>query len=51
MTIGEPQHRFPAFVPEHINAGEFSKYPTNEGARVVGRNLWLDHGAIPLIRR
>jgi aspartate/methionine/tyrosine aminotransferase len=34
MTIGEPQHPFPAFVPEILakSVGEFSKYPTNEGA-------------------
>ena len=34
MTIGEPQHPFPAFVPDVLakSVGEFSKYPTNEGA-------------------
>ena len=34
MTIGEPQHPFPAFVPQVMaeTIGEFAKYPTNEGA-------------------
>ena len=34
MTIGEPQHPFPAFVPDILakSVSEFSKYPTNEGA-------------------
>lgn len=34
MTIGEPRHPFPAFVPEVLaqSVGEFAKYPTNEGA-------------------
>lgn len=34
MTIGEPQHPFPTFVPGVLakSVGEFSKYPTNEGA-------------------
>lgn len=34
MTIGEPQHPFPAFVPDVLakSVGEFSKYPTNEGS-------------------
>ncbi len=34
MTIGEPQHAFPSFVPEVLAASvqEFSKYPTNEGS-------------------
>ncbi|MDE0968798.1 MAG: aminotransferase class I/II-fold pyridoxal phosphate-dependent enzyme [Octadecabacter sp.] len=34
MTIGEPQHPFPAFVPDVLaqSVSEFSKYPTNEGA-------------------
>ncbi|MEO1312251.1 MAG: aminotransferase class I/II-fold pyridoxal phosphate-dependent enzyme [Pseudomonadota bacterium] len=33
MSIGEPQHAIPAFVPEVIarHAAEFSKYPPNEG--------------------
>ena len=33
MTIGEPQHAFPAFVPDIINAemANFSKYPANDG--------------------
>ncbi|ARO15730.1 N-succinyldiaminopimelate aminotransferase [Ketogulonicigenium robustum] len=33
MTIGEPRHAFPAFVPEVLAAhvGEFSKYPPNDG--------------------
>lgn len=34
MTIGEPQHPFPAFVPDVLasSAAQFAKYPTNEGA-------------------
>ena len=34
MTIGEPKHPFPSFVPDVLakSVGEFSKYPTNEGA-------------------
>ncbi len=34
MTIGEPQHPFPAWVPEVIaaNTAGFGKYPPNEGA-------------------
>jgi aspartate/methionine/tyrosine aminotransferase len=34
MTIGEPRHPFPDFVPEVLAAStaEFAKYPTNEGA-------------------
>jgi len=33
MTIGEPRHPMPDFVPEMIeaNAGSFAKYPPNEG--------------------
>jgi N-succinyldiaminopimelate aminotransferase len=33
MTIGEPQHAFPAWVGDVLaaNVGEFAKYPTNEG--------------------
>ena len=33
MTIGEPKHAFPAWVPEIIaeNAAGFGRYPTNEG--------------------
>ncbi len=33
MSIGEPQHAIPDFVPEIIarHAAEFSKYPPNEG--------------------
>ena len=33
MTIGEPQHDFPAWVTDVIaeNAAEFRRYPTNEG--------------------
>lgn len=33
MTIGEPKHRFPDFVPEIINqhANGFNNYPVNEG--------------------
>ncbi len=35
MTIGEPQHPFPAFVPEIIaaHADEFRKYPPNDGTK------------------
>ena len=34
MTIGEPRHAFPDFVPEVLAqaVGEFAKYPVNEGA-------------------
>lgn len=34
MSIGEPQHPFPAWVPEVIaaHAGGFGKYPPNEGS-------------------
>ncbi|MBT8410655.1 MAG: aminotransferase class I/II-fold pyridoxal phosphate-dependent enzyme [Octadecabacter sp.] len=34
MTIGEPRHPFPDFVPEVLAAStaEFAKYPINEGA-------------------
>lgn len=34
MTIGEPQHPFPAFVPDVLaqSVAEFAKYPVNEGA-------------------
>lgn len=34
MTIGEPQHKFPAFVADVIaqNAAGFNKYPPNDGA-------------------
>ncbi len=34
MTIGEPRHPFPAFVPDVLAAAsaEFAKYPTNEGS-------------------
>ncbi|MFD1880422.1 aminotransferase class I/II-fold pyridoxal phosphate-dependent enzyme [Paracoccus pacificus] len=46
MTIGEPKHPFPDFVPEVIAAsvGELSKYPPNEGtpellAAIAG---WLE---------
>ena len=33
MSIGEPKHAFPAFVPEIIarHADEFGRYPPNEG--------------------
>ncbi len=33
MTIGEPKHAFPPWITDIIqeNAGEFSKYPVNEG--------------------
>ncbi len=33
MTIGEPKHAFPDWVPQVIadHAGEFAKYPVNEG--------------------
>ena len=33
MTIGEPRHAFPAFVPDIIaeNAAGFNSYPTNDG--------------------
>ncbi len=33
MTIGEPQHAFPDFVPEVLNAemARFAKYPDNNG--------------------
>lgn len=34
MTIGEPKHAFPAFVPDILaeNIAEFAKYPPNAGA-------------------
>ena len=34
MTIGEPQHAFPEFVPEVLAAhvSGFNKYPPNDGA-------------------
>ncbi|AKS47557.1 Aspartate/methionine/tyrosine aminotransferase [Octadecabacter temperatus] len=34
MTIGEPQHPFPSFVPDVMaeSVGEFANYPRNEGA-------------------
>lgn len=34
MTIGEPQHPFPAFVAEALaeSMAQFAKYPTNEGS-------------------
>jgi N-succinyldiaminopimelate aminotransferase len=34
MTIGDPKHAFPAFVPEVIaaHAHEFGQYPPNDGA-------------------
>ncbi|SFR14338.1 aminotransferase class I/II-fold pyridoxal phosphate-dependent enzyme [Poseidonocella sedimentorum] len=34
MSIGEPRHPFPAFVPEILaaHAHEFGKYPPNDGA-------------------
>jgi len=33
MTIGEPRHPFPDFVPEVLaqSVGDFAKYPVNEG--------------------
>lgn len=35
MSIGEPRHPMPEFVPELIerHAGEFAKYPPNEGTQ------------------
>jgi len=34
MTIGEPQHAFPSFVPDVLAqaSAEFAKYPPNDGA-------------------
>jgi N-succinyldiaminopimelate aminotransferase len=55
MTIGEPQHPFPAWVPEVIaaHASEFGRYPPNEGtpellsaiAGWLGRRYGVRHGA------
>lgn len=37
MTIGEPKHAFPAWVPEVIaeNAAGFGKYPPNDGSEAL----------------
>ena len=37
MTIGEPKHAFPDFVPDIINAemAGFSKYPANDGSTAL----------------
>ncbi|MBS1302378.1 aminotransferase class I/II-fold pyridoxal phosphate-dependent enzyme [Loktanella sp. SALINAS62] len=37
MTIGEPQHAFPAFLPDALAAemASFAKYPNNDGAPVL----------------
>lgn len=45
MSIGEPKHPFPAFVPEVIaaHAAEFGKYPENDGAPglLAANAAWL----------
>lgn len=45
MSIGEPQHPIPAFVPEIIarHANAFSKYPPNEGTPALRAAIseWL----------
>ncbi len=45
MSIGEPQHPFPAMVPEIIAqyAHEFGKYPPNEGTPELRQSIaaWL----------
>ncbi|MCB5199136.1 aminotransferase class I/II-fold pyridoxal phosphate-dependent enzyme [Loktanella sp. TSTF-M6] len=37
MTIGEPQHAFPAFLPDALAAemASFAKYPNNDGTPVL----------------
>ncbi len=52
MTIGEPQHPFPAWVPDVIatSAAEFGKYPPNEGAPelLAAISAWISgrYGAV-----
>ncbi|WP_273690805.1 aminotransferase class I/II-fold pyridoxal phosphate-dependent enzyme [Ketogulonicigenium vulgare] len=45
MTIGEPRHAFPDFVPEVLaqHVAEFSKYPPNEGTPelLAAISAWL----------
>ncbi len=45
MTIGEPRHAFPAFVPEILarTAPEFGKYPPNDGTPELRQAIarWL----------
>ena len=46
MSIGEPKHAFPEFVPDVIarNAHEFGKYPPAEGTRELREAIaaWLE---------
>ena len=46
MTIGEPKHAFPAFVPEILaqHVGEFAKYPPNAGTPELLQSIadWIN---------
>lgn len=46
MTIGEPKHPFPAFVPEVLanHVGDFSRYPNNHGIPELLQAIagWID---------
>jgi len=41
MTIGEPQHAFPTFVPDILNRemANFSRYPNNNGDDVLLQSI------------